>query len=73
MNATEKEPKVRFETTLNGVRRELQKIREADDRLNALRIQLEAAGHPAPALILTDVHSAIHIALEHARNVFREF
>jgi hypothetical protein len=66
-------PKVRYETVLNAVRRELQKIREASEKLEALRRDMEVANHPAPATILDEARTTISVGLEHARAVFREF
>lgn len=66
-------PKVRYETVLNAVRRELQKIREASEKLGQLSADMVAANHPAPATILEEARTTIRVGLEHARAVFREF
>jgi hypothetical protein len=71
--STENKPVARYETILNQVRREAQKIRESNDKLRDLRDQLVITEHPAPAETLGQTTTTIQVALEHVRNVFKEF
>jgi len=73
MSTTENNTKVRYETVLNGIRREATKIREANDRLREYQEQLQASGHPAPASVLTETTTTIDVALAHVRGVFTGF
>lgn len=73
MSTTENGTKPRYETVLNSIRRELQKIREAAEKLDQFSQALTEANHPAPAAILNDVGVTVRVALAHAKDVFREF
>lgn len=65
-------PKLRYETVLNAIRKEAQKIRESNDKLQKLQHQVMLE-HPAPGQILMEVTTTIGVGLEHLRSVFREF
>lgn len=71
--STETNSKPRYETVMNGIRREASKMREGTERLSALANQLAEAGHPAPADRLAQSVTALEVALEYLRGVFRDF
>lgn len=71
MSTEEKNGPKRFETILNSIRKEAQKIRESNDKLRDLKNQLVVTDHVPSAQILDEAASTIHVALEHLRSVFK--
>ncbi len=60
-----------YDRTLSRVRSTAQRIKKLIEALDEDREKLEAAGHPAPALILDEATTTMRVALRHLAEVFR--